>query len=144
MTRPKLSPRHLASPNSDPSLAARSDPWTLDRQLADQIAEHERVLARRPADTHEALAAARTELAPAEALLANMDAVAAYSASQLDSYGTLAGLSRRGRQERRDLQDKLTVERQQARDAKDRRDEIVGRVAALRRDTDDLERFERA
>ena len=84
------------------------------------------------------------ELAPAEAWLANMDAVAAYSASQLDSYGTLAGLSRRGRQERRDLQDKLTVDRQQAQDAKDRRDEIAGRVAALQRDTDDLERFERA
>ena len=128
----------------DPSLAARSDPWTLDRQLADQIAEHERVLARRPADAHEALAAARKELAPAEAWLANMDAVAAYSASQLDSYGTLAGLSRRGRQERRDLQDKLTVDRQQAQDAKDRRDEIASRVAALQRDTDALERFEKA
>ena len=63
----------------DPTLAARSDPWTLDRQLADQIAEHERVLAGRPADPHEALAAALKQLAPAEAWLANMDAVAAYS-----------------------------------------------------------------
>ena len=51
------------------------------------------------------------------------------------AYGTLAGLSRRGRQERRDLQDKLTVDRQQAEDAKDRRDEIAARVAALQRDT---------
>ncbi len=41
----------------DPTLAARSDPWTLDRQLREQIAEHERVLAGRPADPGEALAA---------------------------------------------------------------------------------------
>jgi conjugative relaxase-like TrwC/TraI family protein len=34
----------------DPTLAARSDPWTVDRQLRDHIAEHERVLAGRPAD----------------------------------------------------------------------------------------------
>ena len=54
---------------------------------ADQIAEHERVLAGRPADPDEALAAAVNELAPAEAWLANMDAVAAYTASQLDSQG---------------------------------------------------------
>ena len=32
----------------DPSLAARSDPWVLDRQLRQLIAEHERVLSRRP------------------------------------------------------------------------------------------------
>ena len=43
------------------------------------------MLAGRPADPREALAAALKELAPAEAWLANMDAVAAYSASQLDS-----------------------------------------------------------
>jgi hypothetical protein len=30
-------------------VARRTDPWTLDRQLLDQIAEHERVLGR-PAD----------------------------------------------------------------------------------------------
>ncbi len=129
---------------ADPTLAARSDPWTADRQLADQIAEHERVLAGRPADPHEALAAALKELAPAEAWLAKMDAVAAYSASELDSQGALAGLSRRGRQERRHLQESLAVDRRQAQDAKDRRDDIAARVAALQRDREVLERFERA
>jgi conjugative relaxase-like TrwC/TraI family protein len=128
----------------DPTLAARSDPWTVDRQLRDLIAQHERIVSGRRADPGEALAAALKELAPAEAWLSNMDAVAAYSASQLDSHGTLAGLSRRGRQERRDLQEKLTVDRQQAQDAKDRRDEIAVRVAALQRDRDALERFEKA
>ena len=128
----------------DPTLAARSDPWTLDRQLTDQIAEHQRVLAGRPADPHQALAAALKQLAPADAWLANMDAVAAYSASRLDSQGTLAGLSRRGRTERRDLRESLAVDRQQAQEAKDKRDETAARVAALQRDRDVLERFERA
>ncbi len=128
----------------DPTLAARSDPWTVDRQLRDLIAQHERVLSGRPADSHEALTTAIEKLRPAEAWLSNMNAVAAYGASQLDSHGTLAGLSRRGRQERRDLHDKLTVDRQQAQDGKDRRDEIAARVAALQRDKDVLGRFERA
>ena len=50
----------------DPTLAARSDPWVLDRRLRDQIADHERVLAGRPADQHQALAAAATELRSAQ------------------------------------------------------------------------------
>jgi hypothetical protein len=112
--------------------------------VAGRIAEHERVLAGRPADPGEALVAARQELASAEAGLANMDAVAAYTASQLDSHGPLAGLSRRGHQERCDLQDKLTFHRHQAQDAKDRRDEMAGRVAARQRDTDAFQRFDRA
>ena len=102
------------------------------------------MLAGRPADSHEALTTAIEKLRPAEAWLSNMNAVAAYGASQLDSHGALAGLSRRGRQERRDLHDKLTVDRQQAQDGKDRRDEIAARVAALQRDKDVLGRFERA
>jgi conjugative relaxase-like TrwC/TraI family protein len=128
----------------DPTLAARSDPWTLDRQLREQVAEHERVLARRPADPEEALAVAVRELRPAEAWLADMEAVAAFSASQLARNGTLASLSRRGRLERRDLQDKLTVDRQRAQQAKDTRDEIVARVADLQREKDLSERFENA
>jgi conjugative relaxase-like TrwC/TraI family protein len=39
----------------DPTLAARSDPWVLDRQLREQIAEHERVLATRPRTAGEPL-----------------------------------------------------------------------------------------
>jgi hypothetical protein len=115
---------------SDPTLAARSDPWTVDRELRARIAEHERVLAGRPADPHETLAAALKHLQPAETWLANMDAIAASTAAQLEGHGTLAGLSRRGRQERRDLQEKLTVDRERAQEARDRRDEIAARIAA--------------
>ena len=75
----------------DPSLAARSDPWVLDRQLREQIAEHERVLAARPPDRREALAAAIDEMRSASAWLANMDAVAAHSARQLDRWAGWPG-----------------------------------------------------
>jgi hypothetical protein len=128
----------------DPTLAARSDPWTVDRQLRDQIAEHERVLVGRPEDPHDVLADALQDLPPAEAWLVNTDAIAAYTAAQLDRQGALASLSRRGRQERRDLQEKLTVDRERAQEARDRRDEIAVRVAVLQRDTVGFERFERA
>jgi hypothetical protein len=127
---------------TDPTLAARSDPWTVDRHLRERIAEHDRVLAGRPPDPHEALAAALKQLRPAETWLANLDAVAAYTAAQLDGQGTLASLSRRGRQERRDLQEKLTVDLRQAHDARDRRDETAARVADLQRDKGAFERFE--
>jgi hypothetical protein len=128
----------------DPTLAARSDPWTVDRQLRDQINEHERVLAGRPADPHEALAAALQQLQPAEPWLTNLDAVAAYTAIQLDGHGGLAGLSRRGRQERRELREKLAVARQRAQEARERRDEAAARVAALQREQHAFERFNEA
>jgi conjugative relaxase-like TrwC/TraI family protein len=127
---------------SDPTVAARSDPWNLDRQLREQIAKHERVLAGRPTDPDEALAVALEELRPAEALLANMDAVAAHGASQLAGQGAFAGLSRRGRQERRELQEQLAVDVRQADAARERRDEAAARVADLQRAKGALERFE--
>jgi hypothetical protein len=126
----------------DPTLAARSDPWTVDRQLRDQIAQHERVLAGRPADPDRALDPAITQLRTAEAWSANMDAVATYTASQLEAHGALAGFSRRGRQERCDLQEKLTIDRQRTQEAWDRRDEIAARVADLQREEEAVQRFE--
>jgi conjugative relaxase-like TrwC/TraI family protein len=128
----------------DPTLAARSDPWTLDRQLRDLIAEHERVLAGHPDNTDEALAAAIEELRPAKARLASMDALAASAASYLDGQGAVARLSRHGRRERRDLQDTLAVDLQRARDERNRRDEIAARVAALQRAKDAFNSFEQA
>ena len=71
----------------DPSLAARSDPWVLDRQLRERIAEHERVLAARPPDRREALAAATKELQAAESCLADMEATASHTAEQLAAVG---------------------------------------------------------
>ena len=84
----------------DPSLAARSDPWTLDRQLRELIAEHERVLAGRPLDRHEALAAATDEMRSARSRLATWTPLSPQR-SQLDGQGPLAGLSRHGRDQRR-------------------------------------------
>ena len=94
----------------DPRLAARSDPWTLDRQLRDRIAEHQRVLAARPADRRADLLAAADQLRRAEEWLTNMDAVAAESTRRLHDLGTLAGLSRHGRAQRHSLQDKLVTD----------------------------------
>ncbi len=61
----------------DPSLAARSDPWLLDSQLRERIAEHERVLATRPADRREALVTATKDLQAAENCLADREATTA-------------------------------------------------------------------
>jgi hypothetical protein len=128
----------------DPSLAARSDPWTLDRQLRQQIAQHEQVLAGRPPDRQEALTAAVAQAARAQAWLANMDAIAGHSNRQLEELGRLAGLSRRGRDQRRRLEDKLTGDTERATAARHTYDNAAARAAQLRRDQDTFEQFENA
>ena len=126
----------------DPTMAARSDPWTIDRQLREQIAEHERVLAGRPTDRRGDLAEAVKELAPAQELVANMEAVGARTARQRDDLGALAGLRKYGRDERRRLEDKLAEDLQRAQDARAELEKINSRVAALEEARDALERFE--
>ena len=42
----------------DPSMAARSDPWVVDRALREFMAEHERALSARPPDCHDGLVCA--------------------------------------------------------------------------------------
>lgn len=128
----------------DPTLAARSDPWVLDRRLRAQIAEHERVLATRPPDRQEALVAAAKALQAAESWLANMDAVASETARQLEAIGLVAGLSRRGREQRRVLQDKLAADGERAGAAKETRDDLTGRAERLRHEQVALEHFEAA
>lgn len=125
----------------DPTMAARSDPWTIDRQLRDQIAEHEWVLAGRPTDRRGELAEAVKELAPAQALVANMEAVGARTARQRDDLGALAGLRKHGRDERRRLEDKLAEDLQRAQDARAELEKINSRVAALEEARDALEGF---
>jgi hypothetical protein len=65
----------------DPSLAARSDPWAVDRQLREQFAQHEQVLARRPSDRGDHLADALRQLEHTERWRANMEAIAGGTAS---------------------------------------------------------------
>jgi conjugative relaxase-like TrwC/TraI family protein len=128
----------------DPTLAARSDPWTVDRQLVELIGEHERVLAGRPSDPSGTLADALKEMAKAEAWLAHAATVADHSARRLDGHGALAGLSRRSRSERRDLAESFALDRQRANEAEEARDDVAARVAALQQDRDLVEKFDRA
>jgi hypothetical protein len=127
----------------DPSLAARSDPWTLDRQLRYQITEHEQVLAGRPADPGEELAAAIEQMRLAQSRLEAVETLAAGAARQLDDLGALSGLSRRGREQRRHLEERLAADVQQAPCARQARDDIASRVQALRRDQIAFDRFEK-
>jgi conjugative relaxase-like TrwC/TraI family protein len=126
----------------DPSLAARTDPWTVDRDLRQLIDEHERVLAGRPADSQKALAAAAGEAERAQARLSNMDAIAGHTARRLDQLGALAGLSRRRRDQRRILEHKLAGDTENATAARHIYTDAAERVAQLRRGQDALERFE--
>jgi conjugative relaxase-like TrwC/TraI family protein len=128
----------------DPTLAACSDPWTLDRQLRDQIAEHELVLAGRPPDRCDELAVAVEELVSAQAWLANTEAIAAGATARLEDLGALTGLRRHGREQRRRLEGQLTHHVQQVGEAQTRLHDIAARVAHLEQARDDFERFERS
>jgi hypothetical protein len=123
-------------------MAARSDPWVVDRGLRELIAEHERVLWAWPPDRQDALAAATDEMCSASAWLENMDAVAAHNARQLDELGRLAGLSRHGRDQRRLLHDRMEADWERAAAARERYEEVAGRVGRLRQEQDAYERFE--
>ena len=126
----------------DPTLAARSDPWTMDRRLRDQIAEHEHVLAGRPANPGEDLALAIEQLRPAQSWLEAMETLVAGARKQLDDVGALSGLSRRGREQRRQVDERLAANEQQAVAARQARDDIASRLQALQRDQIAFERFE--
>ncbi|MDA8044806.1 MAG: AAA family ATPase [Actinomycetota bacterium] len=132
------------SRHPDPSLAARSDPWTLDRKLRELIAEHERILSGRPGDRQDALVAAGTELLSARRRMAGLDDAAARRAAELDALGALAGLSRGGRDQRRRLQEQLDRDTERAAAARDRHEQIAARVRQLQREQDAYERFEKA
>ena len=133
---------HALARQPDPTLAARSDPWTVDQQLRDQIAEHEQVLAGRPADPSGALAGAVEQLRPAQSWLEAMETLAVGAARQLDDLGAFSGLSRRGRELRRHLEERVAADRQQAAAARETRDDIASGVQALERDQIAFERFE--
>ncbi|MDE3202855.1 MAG: relaxase domain-containing protein, partial [Acidobacteriota bacterium] len=126
----------------DPTIAAKSDPWTIDRQLREQIAEHERVLAGRPTDRRGDLAEAVKVLAAARTRLSNMEAIAARTAFQRDDLGALAGLRKHGRDDRRHVEDKLAEDLQCVEDARAELEQINSRVAMLEEARHRFERFE--
>jgi hypothetical protein len=128
----------------DPSMAARSDPWVVDRGLRELMAEHERALSARPPDRQDALAGAVDEVRSASAWLESMDAAAAHSGRELDQLGRLAGLSRHGREQRQLLHDRLEGDRRRAAAARERYEGTADRVERLRQEQDAYERFEAA
>jgi len=128
----------------DPTMAACSDPWVVDRRLRQLIADHERVLSGRPPDCQDPLAVAPDEMLSAMGRLADMDAATARSAADLDGLGPLAGLSRPGRDHRRLLHDRLEGERRRAAAARDRDEEIAARMERLPDGQDPYGRFETA
>jgi conjugative relaxase-like TrwC/TraI family protein len=128
----------------DPSMAARSDPWALDRHLRELIAEHERALSARPPDRQDALAGAVDEMRSASAWLQSMDAAAAHSRRELDNLGALASLSRHGRDQRLLLHDRLEGDRRRAAAARERYQGTADRVERLRQEQDAFEGFETA
>ena len=126
----------------DPTMAARSDPWTLDRHLRQLIAEHDVVLAGRSDDRSRDLADALRQLQPAETRLAQMNASVERTALRLKDAGPLSGLSRNGRHYRRELELELARALERADQARQRRDEIARGVDELRRHQNHLEQFD--
>ena len=119
-------------------------PLGTHRQLRQRVAEHERVLAARPRDRREALVAATKALQAAESCLAGREATASHTADQLAAMGALAGLTRRGREQRRFLQDRLASDAERAAAAKDNCNELGRRTSRLCREQDIFDRFEAA
>jgi hypothetical protein len=124
------------------SLAARNDPWILDCQLRELIAEHERILSNRPPDRHHDLASAGDDLHSARRQLADLEAVAARNAANLDGLGPFSGLSRHGRERRRLLQDRLEGDLRRAGAASVRLDEIAHTAERLGEAQDAYQLFE--
>jgi hypothetical protein len=96
----------------DPTMAARSDPWTLDHQLSTRINEHQQVLAAQPLDRTAALRQADRQVLDAEQQVTRVRAMLVGVAEQTSRLGPLTGISRPGRRQRDNLRrqhDKLTA-----------------------------------
>ena len=95
----------------DTRLAARSDPFIVDRQLSGRIRAHEQVLAGQPPDRAVNLAIAEVELGRTWDRQAHLEAVAAQTAERLNGLGARNVLTAYGRAERRRWQRQLTSDR---------------------------------
>ena len=81
----------------DPSLAARSDPWTVDSELRRQYRRARAGAGGAAARPPGGAGAAVADADRAQAWLANMDATAGHTARQLEELGRLAGSPARSR-----------------------------------------------
>jgi hypothetical protein len=84
----------------DPTMAARSDPWPIDRYLRAALAEQHAVLAIQPLDCAATLRQADRQLADAEQQLARVRGELARIEQRTGQMGPLSGLSPRRRRER--------------------------------------------
>jgi hypothetical protein len=121
--------------NRDPvkTFAAYDDPHVLDHQLQAERARHEEVLARRPAFEPSDLAAARTKASRAAAEVNYAEGGVDYARRCLNEVGSLARLSRSGRDERRSRVADLDRAKTRLEDAHTAADVASGTVARLER-----------
>ena len=101
----------------DTTMAAVDDPWPTDRRLQAVIDAHHSVLDRQPPDRTEEVAHARQNVASARAHLEATEQTLADTRANLDSLGPLRTLSRGGRTERRQLEDRVPADQQAVIDA---------------------------
>jgi hypothetical protein len=98
----------------DTTMAAVDDPWPTDRQLRAVIAIHRAMLDRQPPDRTGELAAARHAAFDARADLEAAEQRLAQTRTDLDRRGPLSSLSRIGRAERRQLENRLGADQEAA------------------------------
>jgi conjugative relaxase-like TrwC/TraI family protein len=103
--------------NPDTTMAAPDDPWRLDRQLRAEIAAHRAVLDRQPPDCTRQLDDARAAVETLRTRLLTAEQAAAGMTARIDGLGALAGLSKTGRAERRQLEQQLDDRRRAVVDA---------------------------
>jgi conjugative relaxase-like TrwC/TraI family protein len=96
------------------TLAAADDPWPLDRQLRKVIDNHQAALDRQPPDRTGERADAHRAADVAEAGLAAAARRAADTWSEIEEFASLRTLSRAGRIERGELEQRLLSEQQAA------------------------------
>jgi hypothetical protein len=94
----------------DARLAARSDPYDVERQVVAQIRVHRAVLARQPPDRAAAVVGAEAELARLRARHTELKVAADSSRERVEGLGRLGGLGRKGRVERCAWQGQLDAE----------------------------------
>jgi hypothetical protein len=127
----------------DTTMAAGDDPWPIDRRLRAVIDVHHAVLERQPPDRSRELTDARHAVAATHARLDVTERTAASTGADIDNHGPLRTVSRAGRAERRQLEDRLPAEQQAVIDAAGVLARAEHRLEQLEREQRRHDQFER-
>ena len=127
----------------DTTMAAVNDPWTVDTQLRELIANHQDILDTQPPDRHRQLEHAVRQLAAATTRLDSADTAVGNARHDLDSIGVLAPLTRNGRAQRREFESQLSSRQAAAIDAAGIVATAEAQVALLTREQAGHDRHER-